>query len=211
MDDQTVYLTVCDENTRIWQVPLLITSTIMIFFLALSCGATYILHRILDPIKTMKMSKCCFPCLDSIWPQDQNQKPLHGPILHFVLNPSQKTFSESNQKLKTKTGYDMIHWSIKYGYSELIQTILTLDIGEGVNLDLVKKALMEGDCKVIKMILDAAERHEGDTDIDKEGLLAVKKQLPYNRGMLISYKGTSLSMSSSILNTVKLKVVAHLS
>ena len=87
----------------------------------------------------------------------------------------------------------MIHWSIKHGYSELIQTILRLDIEEGVNLALVKKALMEGDCKVIKMILDAAKRHndndsDNDKDIDKKGLLAVMKQLPYKRGMLISHK-----------------------
>ena len=82
----------------------------------------------------------------------------------------------------------MIHWSIKHGYSELIRTILRLDIGGGNNLDLIKKALMEGDCKVIKMILVAAKRHEGTTDIDKEGLLAVMKQLPYKRGMLISQK-----------------------
>ena len=191
MDDEKVYLTVCDENTRMWQAPLLITSAIMVFFLVLSCGATYILHRILDPIKTMNMSRCCFPAsrFDSIWPQEQDQKPLHGPILHFVINPCQKTFEESNQKLKAKTGFDMIHWSIKHGYSELIQTILRLDIEEGVNLALVKKALMEGDCKVIKMILDAAKRHnDNDNDIDKEGLLAVMKQLPYKRGMLISHK-----------------------
>ena len=194
MDDQTVYLTVCDENTRIWQVPLLITSTIMIFFLALSCGATYILHRILDPIKTMKMSKCCFPCLDSIWPQDQNQKPLHGPILHFVIKPCQKTFEESNQKLNAKTGYDLIHLSIKHGYSEVIQIILRLDIGDigtlghwGINLDLVEKALLEGDCKVIKMILNAAENHKDTTNTDKKRLLAVMKQLPHKRGMLISH------------------------
>ena len=195
MDDEKVYLTVCDENTRMWQAPLLITSAIMVFFLVLSCGATYILHRILDPIKTMNMSRCCFPAsrFDSIWPQEQDQKPLHGPILHFVINPCQKTFEESNQKLKAKTGFDMIHWSIKHGYSELIQTILRLDIEEGVNLALVKKALMEGDCKVIKMILDAAKRHndnddDNDNDIDKKGLLAVMKQLPYKRGMLISHK-----------------------
>ena len=191
MDDENVYLTICDENTRMWQAPLLITSTIMIFLLVVSCGATYILHIILDPIKTMNMSRFCFPaCLfDSIWPEEQDQKPLHGPILHFVLKPSQKTFEESNQKLKAKTGYDMVHWSIKHGYSEVIEKILKPEIEEGVNLALVKKALMEGDCKVIKMILDAAKRHnDNDNDIDKEGLLAVMKQLPYKRGMMISHK-----------------------
>ena len=201
MDDENVYLTICDENTRMWQAPLLITSTIMIFLLVVSCGATYILHIILDPIKTMNMSRFCFPaCLfDSIWPQEQDQKPLHGPILHFVLKPSQKTFEESNQKLKAKTGYDMIHLSIKHGYSELIEKILKADIGEGVNLALVKKALMDGgDCKVIKMILDAAKKNEDPVDIDKELLHAVMKQLPYTRGMLISHKLASLSMSASI-------------
>ena len=82
----------------------------------------------------------------------------------------------------------MVHWSIKHGYSEVIKKILKGDIGEGVNLAVVKKALMEGgDCKVIKMILDAAKRHEGTTDIDKE-IDAVMKQLPYKRGMLISHK-----------------------
>merc|ERR1719362_1004875 len=60
------------------------------------------------------------------------------------------------------------------------------EIEEGVNLALVKKVLKEGDCKVIKMILDAAKRHndnynDNDNDIDKEGLLAVMKQLPYKR------------------------------
>ena len=198
MDDENVYLTICDENTRMWQAPLLITSTIMIFVLVLSCGATYILHRILDPIKTMNMSRCCFPAslLDSIWPQEQDQKPLHGPILHFVLNPCQKTFEESNQKLIAKTGFDMVHWSIKHGYSEVIKKILKADIGEGVNLALVKKALMEGgDCKVIKMILDAAKRKNDPVDIDKASLHAVMKHLPYMRGMLISLKLASLSMS----------------
>ena len=199
MDDEKVYLTVCDENTRIWQAPLLITSTIMIFFHVVSCGATYILHRILDPIKTMNMSRYCFPALlwDSIWPQEQDQKPLHGPILHFVLNPCQKTFEESNQKLIAKTGFDMVHWSIKHGYSEVIKKILKADIGEGVNLALVKKALMEGgDCKVIKMILDAAKRKNDPVDIDKASLHAVMKHLPYMRGMLISLKLASLSMGT---------------
>ena len=197
MDDENVYLTVCDENTRMWQAPLLITSTIMLFFLVLSCGATYILHRILDPIKTMNMSRCCFLALplESIWPQEQDQKPLHGPILHFVLNPSQVTFAESNQKLNAKTGYGMIHWSIKHGYSELIEKILKPEIEEGVNLALVKKVLKEGDCKVIKMILDAAKRHKSTTDIDREGLHAVIKKLPCIRGMLILHKWASFSMT----------------
>ena len=87
----------------------------------------------------------------------------------------------------------MVHWSIKHGYSELIEKILKPEIEEGVNLALVEKVLMEGDCKVIKMILDAAKRHKGTTDIDKEGLLAVMKQLPYKRGMLISHKLASLT------------------
>ena len=186
MDDQTVYLTVCDENTRLWQVPLLITSTIMILSLVLSFGPIYILHRTLDPIRTMVMSQYCYPALHfaSIWPQDKNQKLLHGPILHFVLNPSQETFAESNQKLEAKTGFDLIHWSIKNGYLEIIQKILGPEIGECAKLALIQKVLMEGDSKVIKMILDEAKMHLKCTiDIDKDGLHAVMEQFSNLRGI----------------------------
>ena len=39
---------------------------------------------------------------------------------------------------------------------------------------------------------------KGTTDIDKEGLRAVIKKLPYIRGMMILHKWASFSMSSSI-------------
>ena len=164
-DRNTTFLTVCDEVTKLWQIPLIIATVTMVTCLALSCGVIFILHKILDPFKLMEMSSSCFPAcyLESIWPEDQ--KRLKGPILHFTLNPSKQTFNESNQKLLSKTGYDIFHWSIKHDYYLIMQTIFGL--GENVSPDLVKKVILEGSTRMIKLILREVQKDSDLGNVDK--------------------------------------------
>ena len=87
-DHNDTYITVCDEVTKRWQIPLIITTAIIVIFLALSCGGIFILHKILDPFNLMEMSSSCFPVFyyDSVWPD--NQKRIKGSILHFIHSQS---------------------------------------------------------------------------------------------------------------------------
>ena len=147
----------------------------MVTCLAVSCGLIFILHKILDPFKLMEMSSSCFPAfyLESIWPEDQ--KRLKGSILHFTLNPSKQTFKESNQKLLSKTGYDILHWSIKHDYYQIMQTIFGPAVGENVSPDLVKKVILEGSTRMIKLILRVQKDSDlGNVDKAVETLTEIK-------------------------------------
>ena len=152
-NNQSVYVTVCDERTAKMQLPILFTAVLMILILGISCGAVYILHRMLDPVKMLRLSRVCFParCFDSIWPDDQ--KPILGPILHFLLNPCKQTLYETNTRLVEKTGQDLAYWSIRHGYLETIQQII---LGTDVNLPMLETAIREGEARVIALVLSNA-------------------------------------------------------
>ena len=156
--DKNVSITICDDSTTMWQLPIIIVTSTMVLLLGLSCGPIYLLHRILDPVKLLKLSRCCIParCFDSIW--HGGQKPLLGPVLHFVLNPCKQTFDETNERLVDKSGNDLTHWSIKNGYHSIIHTMLGPDINKKVTLDLMKKAIMFGDAATIKSLLANAQK-----------------------------------------------------
>ena len=175
-----VYVTVCDGSTATMQLPIIFTTVAMILILGLSCGAIYILHRMLDPVKMLKMSRSCYPAkfLDEIWPD--NQKPLLGPILHFLLNPCKQTFAETNMRLVRKSGHNLIYWSIRHGYLELIKTIIDTDIEMELTLPVIKTALLEGEAKVIKLILSNAEKQQIVTD----NIPSVLKTLSEKRGII---------------------------
>ena len=65
-----VYVTVCYGSTATMQLPIIFATVTMILILGLSCGAIYILHSMLDPVKMMKMSRSCYTSkfLNEIWP-----------------------------------------------------------------------------------------------------------------------------------------------
>ena len=175
----SVYLTVCDKWTKKLQLPLIIASSTIVVFLLLSCVSIYALHKILNPIGMLLFSRKC--CLGNIWPEDQ--KPLLAPVLHFILEPSKETLEESNEKLKNKTGKDLIDNSIKHGYGQVIESILSPDVGHAVSGPLLRKALLEGDIKVMKTILGAAKGSEGTLEVEQTNLDAVMNALPKVRGM----------------------------
>ena len=179
-----VYVTVCDGSTAMMQLPIIFATVTMILILGLSCGAIYILHRMLDPVKMLKASRCCFPSnlLSEMWPD--NQKPLLGPILHFLLNPCKQTFAETNMRLVEKSGHNLIYWSIRHGYLEIIGTILDTDIEMELTLPIIKTALMEGEASVIKLIVSKPEQLQ--TEI--ANIPAVMKTLPEKRGMTCKLK-----------------------
>ena len=174
-----VYLTVCDKWTKELHLPLIIASSTIVVFLLLSCISIYALHRILNPIGMLLFSRKC--CFGNIWPE--GQKPLLAPVLHFVLEPSKDTLEESNEKLRNKTGEDLIDVSIKHGYGQVIKSILSPDVGHAVSGALLRKALLEGDIKVMKIILGAAKGSEGTLEVDQTKLDAVMNALPKERGM----------------------------
>ena len=149
----SIYITVCDERTAKMQLPILFTTFLMSLILGISCGAVYILHRMLDPVKMLRLSRVCFParCFDSIWPDDQ--KPILGPILHFLLNPCKQTLDETNMRLVEKTGQDLAYWSIRHGYLETLQKII---LGIDINLPMVETAIREGEARVIALVLSNA-------------------------------------------------------
>ena len=178
------YITVCDKWTKELNFPLIIASSTIVVFLLLSCISIYALHRILNPIGMLLFSRKC--CCGNIWPEDRDQKPLLGPVLHFVLEPSKDTLEESNEKLRNKTGEDLIDVSIKYGYGQVIESILSSDVGHAVSGALLRKALLEGDIKVMKIILEAAKGSEGTLEVDQTKLDAVMNALPKARGKMIS-------------------------
>ena len=181
-DKETVQLTICDKSTKKWQLLLVIAASTIIFFLAMSCLAIYTLHKVLSPIGMLQMSRKC--CFGTIWPEEQ--KHLLAPILHFILDPSKDTLEESNEKLRKKLGKDLIDVSIKHGYSQVIKSILSPSVGHPLSSPLLRKALLEGDVKVIKIILASAKRSEGTFQVDQKKLDAVMKALPKERGMMIS-------------------------
>ena len=177
----SVYLTVCDKRTKDLHLPLIIASSTIVVFLLFSCISIYVLHRVLNPIGMLLFSRKCR--LGNIWPEDRDQKPLLGPVLHFVLEPSKDTLEESNEKLRNKTGEDLIDVSIKHGYGQVIESILSPDVGYAVSVALLRKALLEGDIKVMKIILGAAKGSEGILELDQMRLDAVMNALPKERGM----------------------------
>ena len=154
----------------------------MMVLLALGCGAAYLLHRILDPVEMLQMSRRCFPAMffDNIWPDDQ--KTLLGPLLHFMLHPSKQTLKESNEKLISKTGHDLMNWSIKNGYVKIIQTILKPEMDEKVTMNLVRKAIIEGTATVIKIMVMEARKQESLHEINQTNLNTLHVQLPKMRG-----------------------------
>ena len=80
----------------------------------------------MDPSFVLHASLTCIPIrlLGYIWPDDQ--KTLLGALLHFSLAPSCDTLKESNEKLCAKTGKDLMYWSIRNGYIEIIHLILSV-------------------------------------------------------------------------------------
>ena len=175
----SVYLTVCHKWAKEWHLPLIIASSTIVVFLLLSCISIYALHRILNPIGMLLFSRKC--CFGTIWPEDQ--KPLLAPVLHYILEPSKETLEESNEKLKNKIGLDLIDVSIKHGYGQVVESILSPAVGQAVSIPLLRKALLEGDIKVIKILLRAAKGSEGTLEVDQTKLDAVINEVPKVRGM----------------------------
>jgi hypothetical protein len=175
----SVYLTVCDKRTKDLHLPLIIASSTIVVFLLFSCISIYVLHSILNPIRMLLFSRKC--CFGTIWPKEK--KPLLAPVLHYILEPSKETLEESNEKLKNKIGLDLIDVSIKHGYSQVVESILSPDVGHAVSVPLLRKALLEGDIKVIKILLRAAKGSEGTLEVDHTKLDTVINALPKERGM----------------------------
>ena len=120
------YLTFCDERNYQWQLPLMFFTIIMLtLFVLSSIVISKIMHKIMDPSFVLHASLTCIPIrfLGYIWPDDQ--KTLLGALLHFSLAPSCDTLKESNEKLCAKTGKDLMYWSIRNGYIEIIHLILS--------------------------------------------------------------------------------------
>ena len=157
----------------------------MIFLLILGSLPIYILQYILDPVGMLQASRYCFPaCLfDKIWPEDQ--KALLPQILHFLLAPSKQTLQESNEKLISKTDQDMMHWSIKHGYVRIIEKMLEPSINEKISISVMKKAINEGEAKVIKTLATNAIKQSGTTELAQENLHALSELLPKRRGTYI--------------------------
>ena len=155
----------------------------MIFFLILGCLPIYILQYVLDPIGMLQVSRYCFPaCLfDKIWPEDQ--KALLPQILHFLHHPSKQTLEESNQKLISKTDQDMMHWSIKHGYVRIIEKMVEPSISKHISTSDMKKAINEGEVKVIKALATNAIKQPGTDELAQENLHGIIKLLPKMRGM----------------------------
>ena len=186
--DKITYLTACDEITEKWQIPLMIATAVLLGLFALSSLSICILHKIQDPIAMLQISRSYYPmkCFECIWPDesqfDKIEKSLLGPILHFIINPCKESLVESNKKLVSRTGNDMMHWSIKYGYRELIRTMLSPKVGEIVTSRLIKKAILEGEAKVIEIILIKAKGQENTPELDHHNIDIILHQLPKYRG-----------------------------
>ena len=121
------YLTFCDERNYHWQLPLMFFTIVMLtLFVLSSIVISKIMHKIMDPSFVLHTSLTCIPIrfLGYIWPDDQ--KILLGALLHFYLAPSSDTLKESNEKLCAKTGKDLMYWSIRNGYIEIIHLILSV-------------------------------------------------------------------------------------
>ena len=186
-DNKITYLTACDEITEKWQIPLMIATAILLGLFALSSLSICILHKIQDPIAMLQISRRYYPmkCFECIWPESQFdpiEKSLLGPILHFIINPCKETLVESNEKLVNRTKNDMMHWSIKYGYRELIRTMLSPKVGEIVTHKLITKALLEGDTKVIEIIMIETKGQKNTLDLDHDNIVKLLYQLHRVRG-----------------------------
>ena len=130
----------------------------------------------LDPVKMLRLSRSCFParCFDSIWPDDQ--KPILGPILHFLLNPCKQTLDETNSRLVEKTGNDLAYWSIRHGYLETMQEVI---LGTDIDLPMIETAIREGEARIIALVLSNAGQLQSVTS----NIPAVLKTLSEKRGM----------------------------
>ena len=179
------YVTVCDSETTMAQSPIVYATLAMIAIFALSSGLIYVLHRMLDPIKLMQMSRCCFParCFDSIWPEDQ--KPLLGPILHFILNPCKQTFDETNKRLVEKSGHDLIYWSIKNNYLDVIRTIVEPNISMEITSQIIKATIFQGEATAMKIILSKAGDQQNIDGIETANIPIVLKMLSDERSKII--------------------------
>jgi hypothetical protein len=182
-DDEKVYVTVCNDLTVDWQLPILFVSLGMVLILGLSSGAVYLLHRTLHPIQLMEMSRSCFPalCFDSIWPEDQ--KRLKGPVLHFLINPCKQTFDETNARLVETSSHNLIYWAVKHGYLEILKKIFTSEITVELSLPILTSALMEGEARAIKFILTKAAKEDTSSYLPRANISLTLEILTEKRGM----------------------------
>ena len=97
-----------------------------------------------------------------------------------MQDPTKQTLEESNKKLKHKTGKDMIYWSIKHGYPQVIQSILVI---ENATLQIIKDAITEGEIRIIKIVLIEAKNRGCINDLEQTKILTkMLKILPSFRG-----------------------------
>ena len=179
----TIYITVCNDLTTDWQLPVLFVSLGMVLILGLSSGAVYLLHRTLHPVQLMEMSRSCFPalCFDSIWPEDQ--KRLQGPVLHFLLKPCKQTFDETNARLVETTSHNLIYWSVKHGYLDVLEKIFTSEITVELSQPIMTSALMEGEANAIKFILSKAAKEDTSSYLPRANISLTLEILSKSRGM----------------------------
>ena len=75
-----------------------------------------------------------------------------------------------------KTGQDLAYWSIKHGYLETLQQII---LGIDIDLPMVKTAIMEGEARIIALVLSNA----GHLQTVTANIPVVLKTLSEKRGM----------------------------
>ena len=128
----------------------------------------------------LQMSRFCFPalCFDIIW--SENDNAILGPILHFISNPTEQRLKESNKMLRDKSGQDLLFWSIRNGYHQVIKLILKF---ETVDLQLIKDAINTGEIKVIKLLLMEAKKQKINPDLIDTNLDKVIRILRAERGI----------------------------
>ena len=81
----------------------------------------------------------------------------------------------------------MMHWSIKHGYVQIIEKMLEPSINEQISASVMKKAINEGEAKVIKTLATNAIKQPGSAEFAQENLKALTKLLPKRRGTYITY------------------------
>ena len=77
----------------------------------------------------------------------------------------------------------MMHWSIKHGYVQIIEKMLEPSINEQISTSVMKKAINEGETKVIKTLAINAIKQQGTPELAQENLHALTKLLPKKRGI----------------------------
>ena len=148
-------------KTKPFWYPLLIACFTLIILLILSMILINCLPRLLSPYASFQRARnlsklCCHINFQPICPEDQKQ--FLNTISDFIMAPNIENFHKSNGTVKHHTDKDLVYWSIRYDYHEIMSFILN-ETNLPITLTMLQIAVGIGSPRMIKNILNSLKNN----------------------------------------------------